>query len=502
MKAFEDLNNTVVDELPSNHPEISAVVRLLSKQYIYTLRNNFFSTFMHGFESDFAIRSGSYLITRGSVANYLYDAVLDFCVVTKENAGNLADMAERFVRSTPLSEFGAGAVDALVCAKDVRYNYLLRRVIAITLDLYNRDYVMQVFEPLSGCTGTLKPSMYLGAFAVTSQQRTQYYRDLYKAGKLDPSANIPYLDTCWTKKEAALVYEKLYRSNTHLIQEMCKVPPEEVRDLIAWGIDQGTYSTVDAVFCSDDWSSMIYHFARYYVVSGFMERETADCSCSLIECGITQTFYDVITDFGVDCIKNRKLYIREKGVILNLTKRLQRVNKIMLQEYHNKSTDMHMMRIVYLADSDDKSVLDFAHGFTVNMKDLRMSGSFYGESDVLVLLAVLYWLGIDIDLSNHSVLSPMYSVIVDVMQEDNIHYEEPVSWNYNQFNSYCGSKANGKVYFIEKRNIGRYTRKLPLGEQASPAAKALARSVFMELKPGHTIVDEFERNQVVKKRSK
>ena len=51
-------------------------------------------------------------------------------------------------------------------------------------------------------------------------------------------------------------------------------------------------------------------------------------------------------------------------------------------------------------------------------------------------------------------------------------------------------------------NVGKYTRRLPLYSHPSAKAVALADKYCMKLEDGYTRVEQFERKQLIKIRSK
>lgn len=51
-------------------------------------------------------------------------------------------------------------------------------------------------------------------------------------------------------------------------------------------------------------------------------------------------------------------------------------------------------------------------------------------------------------------------------------------------------------------SVGRYTRRLPLDSHPSAKAVALADKYCMKLEDGYTFVEQFERKQSIKIRSK
>lgn len=512
-----ELINEIYSNPSSGKVRVAALEKLLSKQYVYNLRNNFKQDACGGFDPTFAIKMGSYLINKSETESFLYDASIDFCSLQGESSKDYDIFVGRvlnFIESHPLETFLGQAADALMAAENVQYNYILRRVIASVLDLYCKECLVGTSFTIDVTTATLKPSVFLGAFIATEEQRIDYYKSLpRKELNRISTVGMVHIASLWSKKEYATVLSKLYMLYPKLVRTMTTIDVEEVSDMIACAIDSATYNLVDSVFCDKRWEGGCRYFPRYYVVSGLMSGEKRGSSQSAFEWLITKTLYDYIGSVGVDLLKYRRVFIREKGVVINLDESFGDVSQIILQEWHNVDEDKHWLRVVYLAPVGGGTT-DSAHGFTINMKNALMSGSFYGSSDVSVFLAVLHWLGIEFDsyladdlfiknnkivsdYSDGSILTSIHERAITAMHPDNLRYEEPVSWNVTDGSSIREPNKTG-VYFYEKKKVGRYTRRLPAGEQPSAAAIALAKKVFIELKPGYTLVDSFERNQRVK----
>lgn len=207
-----------------------------------------------------------------------------------------------------------------------------------------------------------------------------------------------------------------------------------------------------------------------------------------------------------DLLKKRNVYVRDKGVRLRFKNKIDNIETITLKEYHNFDPyEEHLLLVSY------ETTGGVVRSIPIDLTSLNSSFvPLMYELDVVVMNLVFKWLGVadKLDLSEER-----FETLVDdteglrkgcidflkafdeFVKEDNIIYEEPVQWNYGKPVSGDNSKTKNSSYIIEKKHIGRYTRKLPVGQKASPEAIALAKKVFMELEEGKTLVDEFERNQ-------
>lgn len=216
---------------------------------------------------------------------------------------------------------------------------------------------------------------------------------------------------------------------------------------------------------------------------------------------------------GDDFLKHRNIYVRDKGVSIKFKTPQDEITRITLREYHSfEPYEEHYLLISYLCDKGEERFIP------LDMTSVETSfKTLMYEKDASALLMVYKWLGVldKLDLSREHFLE-VYSDSEDktavmeirkafieslkfydeAMHEDNFVYEEPYQWNFGK-GSAKGNKSREKSYVMEKRNIGRYTRKLPEGQQVSEEAKALANKLFIELEEGKTLVDEFERTQRV-----
>lgn len=214
-----------------------------------------------------------------------------------------------------------------------------------------------------------------------------------------------------------------------------------------------------------------------------------------------------------DILRNRDFYIRDKGVRIVFDKPLDTVVSIELREVHlDNQFDEHYINFFYTLKTGETRML------TLSMKDIiNVESLLLYEMDAQVTMMVLAWLGLlntlkikpgDIKRTQSNVdmkscvevskgLNEWIAFIVNGMKSGNYYYETPTQWNYNNINSV--NKGKERVASSQRLiKVGRYTRRLPAGHNPSQEALALAKKYYIELKPGYTIVDEFERLQSYK----
>lgn len=253
------------------------------------------------------------------------------------------------------------------------------------------------------------------------------------------------------------------------------------------------------------------YYADFYKVASWQREETVSTSSVAIK------LYQIMTDAYFnqeDLLKGRNLYIPDRGIVIKFDEKADNIDSIMLREYHDD--DLHFLYISYTM----QGCLRF---LPFDMTDLNVSFiHVLYETDVVAILMVMGFLGLSDKLKkseeqldslfefygNKSLtykelkmysneISNIVEGITGFAREDNIHFETPTHWNYEN-KSKPVQTPWGDTYLIKDRKVGVYTRRLPAGQKASEEAKALAKKVFMELGEDKTIVDEFVRKVKVK----
>lgn len=218
-----------------------------------------------------------------------------------------------------------------------------------------------------------------------------------------------------------------------------------------------------------------------------------------------------------DIFKNRNRYVRDKGVKIVLKETIDDITHFVLREYHSGKGDHYLFLTYYTKWGSQRMI-------PLNMKALNQSFLFVlYELDVTAIMFTLSWLGLDEYAARTEKeirqLPDIMSSVTDPVQvsllaegltavfegykkftnDDNLIYEEPVSWNYDVKKSTVFRKSeDNSAYIYEKKPIGRFTRTLPAGHKASDEAKALAKMYFIELGDNKTLVDDFVRLQRIK----
>lgn len=260
----------------------------------------------------------------------------------------------------------------------------------------------------------------------------------------------------------------------------------------------------------------------YLVENGLvqcMNWEREDFGLSSTSELIRQYKFLITSDFvDSDILKKRVLYVRDKGVVIRFKESADEIESISLREFHSlEPYEEHLLLVAYTVAGGITRLVPV--DLTNTQKTLTFSQY---EKDLSALLMIFNWLGVldKIDISMGRLRSydwkgnsvreedlaslqesfiHLFTTYDNYMQEENISYEVPYQWNYDSPSSNRSREKSRGMYVDEIKRIGRYTRRLPRGQKASLEAQSLAKSVFIELEEGTTLVDEFERKQRVRK---
>lgn len=295
-----------------------------------------------------------------------------------------------------------------------------------------------------------------------------------------------------------------------LVKDLSNAPREHLAQTI-----QSSSKSIDVIYFGNFMNIVsdegYPYYADFYRLANWEREETVSTGSLAIK------IYQVVTDryYQIDDIlKHRNLYVPSRGVVLKFNEKADDIDSLMLREYHDDK--FHFLYISYTVEGTlrflpfDMSNISnsFIHVlYETDVTALLMAFSFLGLTDYLrkspsELMDMFKFYG-NKDLSDEEVVN--YSANIDSLldgiskyvSEENIRFEAPVHWNYEQ-KSKPVQTPWGDTYLIKDREIGIYTRKLPAGQKASEDAKALAAKVFMELGEDRTIVDKFVRKVKVK----
>lgn len=219
--------------------------------------------------------------------------------------------------------------------------------------------------------------------------------------------------------------------------------------------------------------------------------------------------FKVLAVLPKDIIMYRKFYIRDKGVSVRFKNPIDKITNIYLTEVHNEEEDLHYIAVQSMINGAERSLYLPMTDFT------GVTFPLLYEKDYVLVFHVLHVLGlmpviIEKITSKEFKFPPEYddsiaeayisTVQSIVSQFKNLEYvfEEPYWWNYDT-NGKNKVNTNGGKTRVEKRiSVGRYVRALPDGQVASEEAKMLAKKYRLILEPGHTLVDDFEKNVKIK----
>lgn len=245
---------------------------------------------------------------------------------------------------------------------------------------------------------------------------------------------------------------------------------------------------------------------------GIGEQDYNDSQIFTLFTGVANVFRDFR-----DILKLRNVYVKDDGITIRLRQCQDNITHIHLKEVHNFEDNTHYILLSYLcSDGLFKKIPLF-------IEDIRKSNQFLiYEIDVSAIFITLAWMSamtrfvkqLD-ELSDSSFIKSIdkefYSgtkglgevtdtvakltqIFLEITRDDNIFYEKPYSWNYDYKSSNNKSVGGRSGVAIQvEQAVGRYTRRLPVGQQASYEAQELAKMYKMNLEEGYTFVDEFVR---------
>lgn len=204
-----------------------------------------------------------------------------------------------------------------------------------------------------------------------------------------------------------------------------------------------------------------------------------------------------------DFLKQRKIFVREKGVIIRLKKFCAGINSFFVKEIHESDHHLILLQTRYGSLGVKKNlIIDIEH-INFVIAELILC------SDYTAVIWLICWLGLkdvllksdwfqdceDSTLADNVKL--LFEFIAQYAEQDNLYYEEPPSWNYESHG--VGVKKSVSVPKIQKQiQVGNYLRKLPNGAKASPEAVAAADNYCLDLEDGYTFVNSFTRMQTVR----
>jgi hypothetical protein len=310
------------------------------------------------------------------------------------------------------------------------------------------------------------------------------------------------------KKQAKFAKYLAKNDNQGIIKQLRTLPQKRVVDYFNDSRASSKYSYFNNFYneISDD-----FFIHNDFVITANWGREN-----TIQPTSVTISLWKSLTSnifSETDLLKRREIYVRDNGVRLNFNTPQDGIESISLREYHAfEPHEEHLLLITY------HNVEKTSRLLPVDLTSLDKTFiPVQYEKDVSVLFMVLAWLGvltkIDItldkflanDIPENEAIGMMGSMnetvnsYIKMMDEVNITYVVPFHWNYSVGSSkQTPHHGTEPVYTDKLKKIGRYTRKLPLGQKASPEAKAFAKKVFIELEEGMTIVEEFERKQRIR----
>lgn len=221
--------------------------------------------------------------------------------------------------------------------------------------------------------------------------------------------------------------------------------------------------------------------------------------------------FGILNNLPSNVLMHRNFYVRDQGVIIKFEIPVDpQIEFIHMREVHDDFYDFIL--ISYKVGEAIRTIPLFIENINSSLLFLLY------ELDLVVICLAITILGIsDWVISNieelkaPSELSDGFSqneyreefnkVLVKwvgVVKEHKPYYEAPLGWNYETKTSQVLS--SGKMEYLGSKiiNVGRYTRKLPEGFQASEEAKMTAAKYKIILKPGYTFVEEFEKEIPIK----
>lgn len=240
-----------------------------------------------------------------------------------------------------------------------------------------------------------------------------------------------------------------------------------------------------------------------YWWSSAWEREDLTANTSICATAVAFLFDSATPDI----LRNRKFYVREKGVIVRFSEPFESLSKIYLQEFHDSTLNLHYIFARTYRCENDRFVRDYV----MPIDDIRSGITLLlYESDYTTMLMVLGILGVLDEFMASVKESPEFSadMIAEVISmftavSDWVHrapwvYEEPIWWNYDTQGSHPSEDSTDTKRATRSVHVGCYTRLLPKGQQASSEARGLANKYHINLKPGYTFVNEFDYEGSIK----
>lgn len=438
------------------------------------------------------------LLTYGGVGSKLYDLVLE---VTSDNVNvpQTKNILVDITRKIKIYDFIIGARKILsgtdVFGSDVLS--LLMRLIGLVVQSYNRGALLGVIsrKQVVMLANTLDP------FEVDLSIMLELTKRKELASKV--VGLKPVYDT--DRKR----YNKYLRTvDTHLLSKQLEdlsdndlvTISNNILVVVFYSYNNNLFNEVDDFFLPD------YSFLQCAV----WEREDTVNNKSV---HLNMFSYVIEKLLEKDVLKTRDFYVRDKGVRIVFKDVFNGFKSIEVREYHDIKTDEHYINIYYTIDTGDTRML------FISMSDISgVTIPVMFEKDADAIMIILKWLGIldtvttnplqvfselNTDLKSKvsmddakemsTLVNSWIANYVDNFKEDLYYYETPRQWNYTG----ASSKGDSGFELSEKPKrivkVGRYTRRLPVGQNVSAEARALANKYFIELKEGYTIVEEFER---------
>jgi hypothetical protein len=446
-------------------------------------------------ELDSVLVSCSVFLDLGSIGSRLYDLTVLMLSDTPKASDTLLVKIEEFITEVSVKDFCL-TVRHVLLNKRFRNNVgnsTLMSLVTLILTGYNRGMFIGLYSD---------NPVFLDSISVLEYELSLVLKlhELGLRSMLHPNVRL-------SPKQITKFKTYLYRKDKQgVLSSLRDLTKEKVIDLFNKCTISLYYAYSTHVYLEQT-SSCILNNSLFSYITWEREETTSGQSSVYV------LFRSILSeDFcGDDVLKTRNIYVRDKGVSIRFIKPQDEVTRITLREYHNFTPyEEHYLLVNYYCGEVKRFI-------PVDMTSIESSFKvLMYEKDAIVLLMVFKWLGIldKLDLSldhfmrvydhlDEDQLFLIRSNVItglrffdEVMSEENFVYEEPYQWN--SFPEEKARPQNHKgVYVLENRHIGRYTRKLPAGQQASTEAKALATSVFIELEEGMTLVDEFERKQRV-----
>jgi hypothetical protein len=451
------------------------------------------------------ISTSSVMLEYGDIGNKLYDMLIVSTTGRESFERLLPSLLEEFAKTVKIYEFIKVSRSVLL---NNRFNDSapisgLMIILSLIMESYNLGTVFGISSDKQK--------------VLVSDDISVLQAEVYAVVTLNlvyPKSAIPGLKLSSKKSEKFKRYLSK-KDKTGITDAIKKASLYDLEELLNNSHSSSRYSYVSNMYneVSDN-----YMIDNHILHSMSWEREELEANT---KSDIIMQYRFLLTKDLVerDFLKKRVLYVRDKGVIIKLKEPYDEIESISLREYHcDNPFEEHLLLVCYTFTSGINRFIP------VDLTDLHKSITFVQyEKDLSALLMVFSWLGIlnkiDISLERlslydwreknpseeelkdlHEVYTDLIGIYAGSMSEDNLTYEIPYQWNYSTDPNPPSSKLKSKgAYVDEIKTIGRYTRKLPIGQKASLEAQSLAKSVFIELEEGMTLVDEFDRRQRIRK---